>query len=130
MGHVSSEVFDDSEQRRGKGGRFAGKLAAPVASGEETSAADQTVPFCEPGEHLAVWGWVDAAMGSVEVQGPDEDGSFVTTAAGVQGAIGCGPTRESATDDLRSALSVWAGYKLSMGDEDIPVIGGVNLYGT
>lgn len=77
-----------------------------MASGEETSAADQTVPFCEPGEHLSVWAWVDAAMGGIDVQGPDEDGSFVTTAAGVQGAIGCDPTRKSAIDDLRSALSV------------------------
>ena len=75
-----------------------------------------------------MWAWVDAAMGGVEVQGPDEDGSFVTTAAGVQGAIGCGPTKETAIDDLRSALSVWAGCKLSMGDKDIPVIGGVDLH--
>ena len=113
VGCVSSGVFDESDQRRGRGRRFARKLAAPTTSVEVASAADQTVPFCEPGEHLSVWAWVDAAMGDVEVQGPDEAGSFVTTAAGVQGAIGYGPTRELAVNDLKSALSVWAGCKLS-----------------
>ena len=69
--------------------------------------------------------WVDAAMrhNSVKEIAP---GEFVAAVAWIQGAIGYGSSKEDAVDSLRYGLADWLHLKLVDGDDDIPVLGGLN----
>ncbi len=70
--------------------------------------------------------WVDAAMRhhSAKEIAP---GEFVAAVAWIQGAIGYGASEEDAVDSLRYGLADWLHLKLVDGDDDIPVLGGLNF---
>ncbi len=70
--------------------------------------------------------WVDAAMRhhSVKEIAP---GEFVATVAWIQGAIGYGGSEADTVDSLRYGLADWLHLKLVDGDDDIPVLGGLNF---
>ena len=70
--------------------------------------------------------WVDAAIrhNAVKEIAP---GEFVATVAWIQGAIGYGASKADAVDSLRYGLADWLHLKLVDGDDDIPVLGGLNF---
>ena len=70
--------------------------------------------------------WVDAAIrhNTVKEIAP---GEFVATVAWIQGAIGYGASKADAVDSLRYGLADWLHLKLVDGDDDIPVLGGLNF---
>ncbi len=70
--------------------------------------------------------WVDAAIrhNAVKEIAP---GEFVATVAWIQGAIGYGASKADAVDSFRYGLADWLHLKLVDGDDDIPVLGGLNF---
>ena len=55
------------------------------------------------------------------------DGSYVTTVAGLNGAFGEGSTPEKAVSDLKEAIVGWVVVKRRIGATDIPPMEGLNL---
>lgn len=91
-------------------------------------APERAPVAAQQGGDTAIAEWVDAAMARASVHGVDEDGGVAATVAGVEGALGYGFTEEEALGSLKAGLEAWAGFKLDMGDGDIPTIDGICVY--
>ena len=56
-----------------------------------------------------------------------EDGEYVATVPGFEGVWAAGDDEESARDEARNVLYEWAVLKRRFGDDDLPIVEGINL---
>ena len=70
--------------------------------------------------------YVDKAMKLAEYE-LIEDGTYVGTIPGFQGVLANATTLEECRDELRSVLEGWLILGLWLNDEDLPVLGKLDL---
>jgi predicted RNase H-like HicB family nuclease len=106
---------------------FAGAERVNIKTGasDETRASavgsvDRPLPL------FSIYQYVSEALAVATVERL-EDGSFFASVADLNGSWGDGPTPAVATSELRDSLVDWVCEKVIDGDEDIPVVGNINL---
>lgn len=105
-------------------------LADPFAQKHESfsSASEAALPIDSVAREELISKWVQAAMAFAIVHFEDNDDVLIATVRGIQGPWGYGSSPNKAIDDLKSVLHGWIELKLEDGDDDIPIISGVNVY--
>ena len=75
----------------------------------------------------AVTRWAEIAASRATVRGSDDPPGLIATVVGIKGPWGFGATRGEALEELKSVLVDWVYLKLEDGDDDIPIMEGVQL---